>query len=309
MNDPPYSAIGALRDWLHAVPHMLSDPESPFWWPTLVAMLLGILLFLAVSHSSWRRLRADAAPGGWRPYLRELPWDVGLMLANSSLFFLGAPLLTGAMLAGSLLGSLLPVPIFGVPGDQPVGQDAGSALFCAFLAFLFMDFVRYWTHVLFHRVPMLWAMHRKHHEPAVLTPITAFRFWPQEQFVHLLGGFFGMGFGIGLAATILGGTVTLYTLFGVNAFTLVWNLVFSHLRHSPVALSYPRWLSYVLSSPLMHQAHHSVDPAQHDRNYATVFSLWDWIFGTLYLTRPDERFRFGVEDEVSAPPSAPGLRD
>ena len=36
----------------------------------------------------------------------------------------------------------------------------------------------------FHRVPVLWNLHRKHHEPAVLTPFTAFRFWPLEQIVH-----------------------------------------------------------------------------------------------------------------------------
>lgn len=308
MNDPPYSATGAFRDWLASLPRLLTDPESPLWWPTLVAMLLGVALFLVVSHTTWRRLRGEAMPGGWRPYVTQLPWDVGLMLANSALLFLGAPVLMAAMLGGSMLGSLLPVPLFGTPGDQPVGEDVASALFVAFLAFLGMDFMRYWTHVLFHRVPMLWAMHRKHHEPEVMTPLTAFRFWPQEQFVHLAGAFFGMGFGIGIAATVLGGTVTLFTLFGVNVFTLAWNLGFSHLRHSPVALSYPRWLSFLLSSPLMHQAHHSVDPAQHNTNYATAFSFWDWMFGTLYLPRPDERFRFGVEDDATAPPSVPGPR-
>lgn len=307
MNEPAYDIATALQAWLASIPRMLTDPESPFWWPTLVATLLGVAVFAAVARLSWRRLRAEALPGDRRAYLSELPWDLGLMLANSALLFLGAPVLGLVMLGGSMLGSLLPVPLFGVPGSDPVGEDAASALFTAFLALVGMDFMRWATHWLFHRVPVLWAMHRKHHEPAVLTPITAFRFWPQEQFVHLLGAFFGMGFGIGMAATLLGGTVTLFTVLGVNVFVLAWNLAFSHLRHSAVTLSYPRWLSFLLSSPVMHQAHHSADPAQHNTNYATVFSFWDWIFGTLYLPRPGERFRFGV-DEVSAPPSAPAPR-
>lgn len=310
MTEPAYTPLGALRDWLASLLRLFSDPDSPFWWPTLVMILIGIVVFVAVSHTSWRRLRGEAMPEGWRPYLKELPWDVGLMLANSSLLFFAAPVLMAAMLVGSMLGSLIPVPIFGVPGTEPVGEEVWSALFCAFMALLGMDFMRYWTHVLFHRVPALWRLHHKHHEPRVLTPITAFRFWPLEQIVHLLGAFFGTGFGIGFAATVLGGTITLYTLFGVNVFVLLWNIGFSHLRHSPIALSFPRWLSFILVSPLMHQAHHSVDPAQHDRNYATVFAFWDWMFGTLYLTRPDERFRFGVDDaareRLSAPPSAPG---
>ena len=46
--------------------------------------------------------------------------------------------------------------------------------------------------------------------------------------------------------------------------------------------------SYLLNSPRMHVWHH--DLQKHGRfgqNYAIVFSLWDWIFGTAYM--PEER--------------------
>jgi hypothetical protein len=91
------------------------------------------------------------------------------------------------------------------------------------------------------------------------------------------------GFALGAVGIAYGAQVSPLTLLGVNAFTLVWNLAFSHLRHSHIALPFPRWLSYILVSPHMHQAHHSADAAQHDKNFATVFALWDWMFGTLYL--------------------------
>ena len=100
------------------------------------------------------------------------------------------------------------------------------------------------------------------------------------------------------------------TLLGVNVLSLAWNLGFAHLRHSHVALPFPRWLSYILVSPHMHQALHSADAAQHDKNFATVFALWDWMFGTLYIPDPKERFRFGLEApaaEASAHP-APAAR-
>ena len=296
MTEPAYDPIAAVWNWLTFVPRMLTDPSSPFWWPTLLAILLGVALLAALTGASWRQYRHQAPPGGWRVFLRQLPSDLGLMLANSSLSFVAAPLLFGATLWGSVLGSLAPVPIFGVPGDQPAADDVATALFCAFLAFACGDFMLYWTHRLFHGPALLWRAHRLHHAPQTLTPLTAFRFWPQEQILHLAGAAFGTGFGIGCAATILGGSVTLFTLLGVNAFTLAWNLGFSHLRHSHIALSFPRWMSYLLVSPLMHQAHHSADPAQHNRNFATVFALWDWVFGTLYLPAPEERFRFGLDE-------------
>ena len=87
--------------------------------------------------------------------------------------------------------------------------------------------------------------------------------------------------------------------------SLVWNLAFAHLRHSHVALPFPHWLSHVLVSPHMHQVHHSVEERHHDRNYATVFALWDWIFGSLYIPHPRERFRFGVEEAAPEPAAVP----
>ncbi len=55
----------------------------------------------------------------------------------------------------------------------------------------------------------------------------------------------------------------------------------------------------------MHQAHHSADAAQHDKNFATVFALWDWMFGTLYLPDRTERFRFGVDEQAAQPAQDP----
>ena len=42
----------------------------------------------------------------------------------------------------------------------------------------------------------------------------------------------------------------------------------------------------------------SADKAQHDKNFATVFALWDWMFGTLYVTTPTpENIRFGTGEQ------------
>ena len=57
----------------------------------------------------------------------------------------------------------------------------------------------------------------------------------------------------------------------------------------------------MLISPAQHQVHHSVDPRHHDRNYGEVLALWDWLFGTLYISRAGETIRFGLGDSAGQP--------
>jgi sterol desaturase/sphingolipid hydroxylase (fatty acid hydroxylase superfamily) len=299
MSWPDYDPLSAAWSWLHSLTGLLTEPGSPFWWPTLAAALLAFGVIGLATRASLREMRAQALPVGGRAFLRQAAEDFGLFVLNSALPFLLAPAFFLLSAAGVTIATLLLAPVFGVP-QAPARLDHPLAMACAALIpFMTTDFSLYWTHRLFHRRALLWRAHRLHHEPAVLTPLTAFRFWPQEQVVHIGCGAFMNGVGLGVVAAAFAARVDPLTLLGVNAFSVVWNLAFSHLRHSHVALPFPRWLSLVLVSPHMHQAHHSADAAQHDRNFATVFALWDWMFGTLYLPRRDERFRFGVDDRAS----------
>ncbi len=301
---PDYDPLTATWNWLGSLAGILTQPSSPFWWPTLIAAVLGFGIMAVVTGRSLAAARAEALPRTTARFWRQLPVDLGFMVVNSSIPFLAAPLLVLLSVSGATLGYLLMLPLFGTP--QPgVRIDTPAAMALAALAaFALSDFSLYWTHRLFHRFPLLWRAHRFHHAPEFLTPLTAFRFFPQEQIVHICVAVFMNGLGLGLVATMMGASVGPLTLLGVNVFTLAWNLAFSHLRHSHVALSFPRWLSHVLVSPHMHQVHHSVEERHHDRNFATVFALWDWAFGTLYIPRRDERFRFGLEAEHPAPAAA-----
>lgn len=290
-----YDPLGAVLEWLGSLAGILTDPASPFWWPTLIAVLVGMGIVAATTGASWREVRREALAGDPQRFLRQLPSDLVFMLANSALPFLAAPvfLLIGAL--GVFFGMRLLAPLFGLPPDGSVLDDPAKMVLCALVAFVAGDFALYWSHRVFHRVPVLWRAHQLHHAPRTLNPFTAFRFWPHEQMVHLAGTAFLANFAMGMMAAILGTGITVYTLLGVNVFALVWNLGFAHLRHSHIALHFPRWMSHVLVSPVMHQVHHSADVAHHDRNFATVFALWDWMFGTLYLPERGERFRFGLD--------------
>jgi sterol desaturase/sphingolipid hydroxylase (fatty acid hydroxylase superfamily) len=294
MTWPAYDPLTATWNWLVSLTGILTDPGSPFWWPTLIAAVLGFFIAALVAGANLRAARAEALPCATARFWRQLPVDIGFMVVNSAIPFLAAPAFFLLSAVGTTAGYLLMAPIFGTPASDVRLDTPGATALAAFAAFVFGDFALYWSHRVFHRVPLLWRAHRLHHAPEFLTPVTAFRFWPQEQIVHIAGAVFMTGLGLGMVATMLGATVGPLALLGVNVFTLAWNLGFSHLRHSHVALPFPRWLSHVLVSPHMHQAHHSVEDRHHDRNYATVFALWDWMFGTLYLPEAKERFRFGL---------------
>ncbi|MCY1462340.1 hypothetical protein D9M71_801040 [compost metagenome] len=53
-----------------------------------------------------------------------------------------------------------------------------------------------------------------------------------------------------------------------------------------------------MNSPAQHQIHHSDAPRHFNRNFGTNLSLWDWMFGTLYVTtsKPED-IRFGTGEQ------------
>jgi sterol desaturase/sphingolipid hydroxylase (fatty acid hydroxylase superfamily) len=70
-------------------------------------------------------------------------------------------------------------------------------------------------------------------------------------------------------------------------------------RHSHIWISYGPRLSFVFCSPCMHQIHHSVMLEHRDRNMGLMLSIWDYLFGTIYVPAKHERFRLGISDEES----------
>lgn len=268
---------------------IVTDVRALFWWPTLATALFGALIFLALNGRD--RTAAPAAERkSPRAFLRELPMDIACYLGYTFTQVLMAKSLFWVTVGGVSL-------VFVVAGALPGPAAAplfSEQLAVAALAFFLSDFCLYWSHRLFHGPRSLWWFHRLHHNPPVLTPITAFRFWPPEAVCHFAAFNFGEGVAFGIANLAFGANITPLSYLGVNVFLLAWSLAFSHLRHSHVALYYPRWLSHILVSPHMHQAHHSVDPRHYQSNFGTALALWDWLFGSLYIPHKEERFSFGV---------------
>lgn len=147
-------------------------------------------------------------------------------------------------------------------------------------------------HYLTHKVPLLWEFHKVHHSAPVLSPLTNYRFHPVDRIP--LGLFMGL-----LTALVKGGFGFAYPggiaeMTAVNVGVLLAFNLSANLRHSHIWLSYGWHLGHILSSPAQHQIHHGSEPRHIDKNFGLMFSLWDWIAGTLYVPRAREQVRFGL---------------
>ena len=134
----------------------------------------------------------------------------------------------------------------------------------AFLAVFVGDFIGYWRHRLEH-TRFLWPSHALHHSDTAMTWLTLLRFHP-----------------INAASTrIIDFSVLI--LFGFPAYALVVFFAvknsYGYFIHADLPWTYGR-LGTVFVSPAMHRWHHSIEEAAHQTNFATIFSIFDRMFGT-----------------------------
>ncbi|WP_166359692.1 sterol desaturase family protein [Pseudomonas akapageensis] len=183
-------------------------------------------------------------------------------------------------------------------GARPhLGENLSLSLLYGLGVFLVKDFVHYWAHRAFHS-RWLWAFHKVHHSATVLVPATASRIHFMEEVVEKLTTAVGVGFYAGIFWYACGGEISRYTLFGVSYLVLIFNGLGANLRHSHVWLSFGPKAEHVLSSPAQHQIHHSDAPRHFNKNFGVNLSLWDWMFGTLYVTTSKpETIGFGIGEQ------------
>jgi sterol desaturase/sphingolipid hydroxylase (fatty acid hydroxylase superfamily) len=132
----------------------------------------------------------------------------------------------------------------------------------------------------------------------VLVPVTASRVHFVEKIVGKLASAVCLGAYAGAFWYACGGEISRYTLFGVTYLVFICSALAANLRHSHVWLSFGPVIEHVLNSPAQHQIHHSDAPRHFHKNFDTNLSLWDWMFGTLYVTRSTpEVISFGTAEQ------------
>jgi sterol desaturase/sphingolipid hydroxylase (fatty acid hydroxylase superfamily) len=153
------------------------------------------------------------------------------------------------------------------------------------IALIVFDFAIWAQHLVSHKIPILWRLHRVHHADRDIDVSTAIRFHPIE---------------IALSMALKIGIV--YALgadpWAVVAFEVILNgcAMFNHANiRLPARVEAA--LRLLIVTPDMHRVHHSVLRREHDANYGFNLSVWDRLFG-VYVAQPEgghEGMKIGLE--------------
>nr|WP_319537013.1 sterol desaturase family protein [uncultured Vibrio sp.] len=142
------------------------------------------------------------------------------------------------------------------------------------ISIILLDFVIYVQHVIFHRIPVLWKLHRMHHADLDIDVTTGTRFHPIEILLSML---------IKIAAVFTLGVSPI----AIVVFEIILNAsaMFNH-SNAKLALPVDAWLRKAIVTPDMHRVHHSVIPRETHSNFGFFLSVWDRMFRT-YRAQPE----------------------
>ncbi|MBP2315906.1 sterol desaturase family protein [Azospirillum soli] len=152
------------------------------------------------------------------------------------------------------------------------------------VAVVLLDYTLYIWHVLTHRMPLLWRLHRIHHMDLDLDTSTALRFHAAEMALSVPWR----------AAQVVLIGVRPDALSRWQTLTLL-SILFHHSNlRLPVEVE--RWLTRVIVTPRMHGIHHSIVPEETGSNWSSGLSLWDRLHGTLTLNVLQDAIVIGVPE-------------
>lgn len=135
-----------------------------------------------------------------------------------------------------------------------------------FFAAFILDISVYWRHRLTHNY--LWRFHAIHHSALHINWLTAMRFHPIDIFV-----------------TVLFNTSILYFIGFSSAgvtFAIVILKAYNYFTHANLNLQFDKPMRYIFASPNFHRWHHADEVSAYDKNFCSMFSLIDLMFGTYH---------------------------
>lgn len=293
---PPYFAA------LFAPVTRLFDMSEQTWWGSYAGAAL-----LAAGFYLWSRRRRKTSVRGLLRYLwpRRLlarastRLDIKMYVFSSLYLAFQALIVFGGMegLSGLILGVVRPV--IG-PGAAAHPLSVWAVVAVPLVIYLALEFGYWLSHYMLHHVGWMWEFHKVHHSAEVLTPLVE---WRQHPFEYFLVPFvMGTVSSVVLAAVrwLFGPELHYAGLWSPSLIIMVFVCTTLHLRHSHVKMSAPGVLGYILQTPAHHQIHHSTDSKHFDKNLGFCLSLWDWVFGTLYIPKKDEVLTLGLYDDHGA---------
>lgn len=157
--------------------------------------------------------------------------------------------------------------------------------------FIIADFIQWNVHRMLHHVPWLWEFHKLHHSVKEMGFAAHLRFHWMETIVYKTIQY--------VPLTMIG--------FGIQDFFVVHiiTLLIGHLNHANLNWNYG-YFKYVLNNPRMHIWHHAKvwpNNYRYGANYGISLSLWDYLFGTVYLPSSGRDVELGFEEDEIYPKS------
>jgi sterol desaturase/sphingolipid hydroxylase (fatty acid hydroxylase superfamily) len=154
-------------------------------------------------------------------------------------------------------------------------------------SFLLLDGYMYLWHRLMHASYIGWRLHIVHHTENWMNVSTTYRFHTLEVLSSNLPKVF------------------LIYLFGIS-YLLAYEALFGicllfHHSNWNLSLKIDKIFSYLIVTPNYHRAHHSQSIRERQSNYASLFSVWDWLFKTRYYPQSPQSIKLGVGKEIKNP--------
>lgn len=199
------------------------------------------------------------------------------------LYFFISSLLVQSLTYLSMAPSLAILRTFHLAGiREAVGSQPLVLQF--FEIMVLTDFVQYWLHRAFHRVPFLWKFHAVHHSAERMDWLAGSRMHLLE-IICLRGCTVIPMYVLGFADPALYGYI--FTVY-----------LFSTLVHANLRTNFGR-LERFLVTPRFHHWHHGIEKEAIDVNFAVHFPLFDRLFGTYHLPE-DGRWPegYGIKTEM-----------
>jgi sterol desaturase/sphingolipid hydroxylase (fatty acid hydroxylase superfamily) len=149
---------------------------------------------------------------------------------------------------------------------------------------LLIDLDSYAMHVVFHKVPALWRLHRVHHSDDELDSTSSLRVHPVETFLQATWRT--------ASFAVIGVSIPAFTLY----YTLLLPLLF--IQHAN--LKSPRWVEAYLGGifvmSVWHKVHHSDERPLTDSHFGNIFTFWDRLFGTSLPGVGIDRLKWGLKE-------------
>ena len=226
----------------------------------------------------------------WRkeqPIVRQDFWlDTFYMFFNVFLFSLVGFAAISDVVA-KVFNDLL-ANLFGIKNTVAISVAAWPYWAQLLTLFVVRDFIQWNIHRLLHYSPRLWTFHKVHHSVQQMGFAAHLRYHFVENIVYRTLEY--------LPLAMIG--------YGINDFIIVYlfTLAIGHLNHANIYLPLGA-LKYLLNSPQMHIWHHakSLPNGSFGVNYGITLSIWDYLFGTVWMPHNGRDIELGFQEVEQYP--------